>query len=263
MIDSHCHIDSEQFDQDREAVIERALAAGVTTFLGIGTGDGPPDLDGALKLSERHPAFLATVGVHPHHAARVNSHTLPKLMELAQHPRCMGIGEIGLDYHYDFAPREVQQRVFINQLELARDLGLPVVIHTREAWEDTLSILREHWRPSLGGIFHCFGGTIPQAEEALALNFHFGIGGVLTFPRSEGVRETVSFLPMDRIVLETDAPYLAPLPHRGKRNEPALIVETARRLAALRGLTLEEVDELTTANFRRVFSTRLERLECR
>ncbi len=261
MIDSHCHVDSDQFDGDRDAVIARALAVGVTTMLAIGTGEGPPDLDAAIRLADAHACFLATVGVHPHSALRVEPATYPALSELARHPKCVAIGEIGLDYHYDFAPRNVQQEVFVRHLKMARELGLPVVIHTREAWADTMAILREHWDPALGGIFHCFSEGVAEAEEALAMNFCFGFGGVVTYPKAEKLRDAASFVPLDRILLETDAPYLAPVPFRGKRNEPAYVVETAKRLAALRGVTVSELDELTTANFRRVFSAKLEQFQ--
>ena len=260
MIDSHCHLDSDQFEADRDAAIARALESGVTTMLAIGTGEGPPDLDAAIRLADAHPAFLATVGVHPHSAHRVTPETYPALQALAAHPKCVSIGEIGLDYHYDFSPRDVQREVFISQLKLARELSLPIIIHTREAWADTIEILEQHWDPSLGGVFHCFSEGKTEAEQALALNFHFGLGGVITFPKADKLREAASFIPLNRILLETDAPYLAPLPFRGKRNEPAFLPHTAKRLAALRGLTLSEVDELTTRNFRQLFSAKLEQL---
>lgn len=259
MIDSHCHLDSEQFETDRAAAIERALLAGVTTMLAIGTGEGPPDLDAGLRLAEAHPAFLATVGVHPHNAARVEDDTYPQLRALARHPKCVAIGEIGLDYHYDFSPREEQRQVFIEHLRLARELRMPIIIHTREAWTDTVAILREHWDPALGGVFHCFSEGLAEAHEAIAMNFHLGIGGVMTFPKADRLREAISFAPLDRLLLETDAPYLAPVPHRGKRNEPAYVMETAKRLAALRGLSLDELDTLTTENFYRLFGAKLER----
>ena len=258
MIDSHCHLDNNQFDQDRDAAITRAIAAGVTTLLAIGTGEGPPHLDAAIKLAEVHPAFLATVGVHPHNANRVTPETYPDLIRLARHPKCVAIGEIGLDYHYDFSPREQQHEVFLRQLDIARQLRLPIIIHTREAWADTIDILRHHWDTTLGGIFHCFSEGVEEAQQALAMNFHFGLGGVLTFPKAEKLREAASYIPLDRILLETDAPYLAPIPYRGKRNEPAYVVDTAKRLAALRGLSLAELDQLTTDNFRRLFSAKLE-----
>lgn len=258
MIDSHCHLDSDKFDSDRDATIARARAAGVTRFLAIGSGDGPPDLSAALRLASLHHDFLATVGVHPHCALRVEEQTYPDLLRLAQHPKCVAIGEIGLDYYYDFAPHETQREVFISHLNVARTLALPVIIHTREAWSDTVSILRDHWDSSLGGIFHCFSEGPDQAQQALDLNFHLGLGGVLTFPKAEKIREAASFMPLDRLVLETDAPFLAPVPNRGKRNEPAFVLHTARRLAALRGLTLEELDEITTRNFNRLFPSKSE-----
>jgi len=260
VIDTHCHVDSDQFDPDREAVIHRALEAGITTMLAIGTGEGPPHLDAAIQLANQHSCFLATVGVHPHNAIRVQPETYPELIRLAKHPKCVGIGEIGLDYHYDFSPREQQHEVFIRHLALAKDLKLPIVIHTREAWRDTIDILKQHWDPALGGIFHCFSEGIDEAREAIDLNFHLGLGGVLTYPKADKMREAASFAPLNRILLETDAPYLAPVPFRGKRNEPAYVVDTAKRLAALRGLTLEELDELTTQNFSRLFSAKLEQL---
>jgi TatD DNase family protein len=258
VIDSHCHYDSDQFDQDREAAIARARAAGVKQFLAIGTGEGPPHLDGALQLALAHPDFLATVGVHPHHALRVRPETYPALDTLLRHPKVVGFGEIGLDYYYDFSPRDVQQEVFARQLELARLAGLPIVIHTRDAWDDTLAMLSENWDFNLGGIFHCFTGDTHQATQALDLNFHLGLGGVLTFPRAQALRDAASFTPLDRLLLETDAPYLAPVPYRGKRNESAFLPETAKRLAALRGLFYEEICALTTQNFHRLFSAKLE-----
>lgn len=260
MIDSHCHLDNDQFEADRAAAIERALSAGVRTLLAIGTGEGPPHLDAAIALADQHEAFLATVGVHPHNASRVEPETYARLEELSQHPKCIAIGEIGLDYHYDFSPREVQAEVFVRQMDLARKLKLPIIIHTREAWSDTVGLLRQYWDTSLGGVFHCFSEGMVEAREALDLNFHLGFGGVTTFPKADRIREAASIVPLERILLETDAPYLAPVPYRGKRNEPAYMMETARRLAALRGITLEELDEITTRNFRQLFSAKLEQL---
>ncbi len=260
MIDSHCHLDSEQFENDREAVIARARQAGIEWMLAIGTGEGPPHLDAAIALADQYAFFWATVGVHPHQANRVTEETFPDLRRLSRHPRVVAIGEIGLDYHYDFSPRQEQREVFTRQLELAKELRLPVIIHTREAWSDTISILKSNWNADLGGIFHCFSEGVEEAREALDLNFHLGIGGVLTFPKAERLREAASFTPLDRLLLETDAPYLAPVPHRGRRNEPAFLTATAARLAALRGLTVAELDEVTTANFRRVFPATWEQM---
>ena len=249
LVDSHCHLDDSKFDDDREQAIERALAAGVTRMLAIGTADGPPDLEVAIRLAERYPFIYATIGVHPHDAAKASEETFARLRELAAHPKVIAIGEIGLDYHYDFSPRDVQRAVFDRQLAIAADAAKPIVIHTREAWDDTL--LHITALPH-GGIMHCFTGDSAQARQALDLGFHLSFGGVLTFPKAEGLREASRIVPDDRILVETDCPYLAPVPHRGKRNEPAFVVETARRLAAERETTTEAIAELTTRNFERL-----------
>jgi TatD DNase family protein len=243
LVDSHCHLDDEKFDPDRELVIERALAAGVETMLAIGTGG---ELDVAIRLADTYPFVYATIGVHPHDAAKATAETFARLRDLASHPKVLAIGEIGLDYHYDFSPRDVQRRVFDRQLEIAAEFAKPIVIHTREAWEDTLAQI-----PALpnGGIMHCFTGDAVQAGQALALGFHLSFGGVLTFPKAESVREAARITPEDRLLVETDCPYLAPVPHRGKRNEPAFVIETARRLAAVRGVPIEEIAAATTRNF--------------
>jgi len=249
LVDSHCHLDDRQFDEDREAAIERARAAGVETMMAIGTGNGPPDLEAALRLAERYPFFYATVGVHPHDAAKAMDETFDRLRDLTGHPKVKALGEIGLDYHYDFSPREVQRAVFEKQLARAADAHLPVVIHTREAWDDTMAQLAG-WEG--GGIMHCFTGNEQQARQALDLGFHLAFGGVLTFPKAEEVRQAARITPEDRLLIETDCPYLAPVPMRGKRNEPAFLVETVRRLAEVRGVTPEEVAALTTRNFERL-----------
>jgi len=252
LVDSHCHLDDHQFDADREDTIARARAAGIETMLAIGTGDGPPDLEAAVRLAEGHECIFATIGVHPHDAAKAGEDTFARLERLISHPKVKAVGEIGLDYHYDFSPRNVQRAVFERQLALAASAGLPVVIHTREAWADTLSILRA--AAPRAGIMHCFTGDAEQAREALDLDFHLAFGGVLTFPRAEEVREAARLTPDDRLLVETDCPYLAPVPHRGRRNEPAFMVETVRRLAEIRGSTPEEIAEITTRNFDRLTS---------
>jgi len=249
LVDSHCHLDDEKFDADREAVIDRARAAGVERMLAIGTGDGPPDLEAGIRLAERYDCVRATIGVHPHDAAKTTEETFVRLRKLAAHPKVLAIGETGLDYHYDFSPREVQREVFARQLALAAELRKPVVIHTREAWEDTLALIKNLPR---GGIMHCFTGDEKQAREALNRGFHLAFGGVLTFPRADAVRAAARLAPDDRLLVETDCPYLAPVPHRGKRNEPAYMVETVRRLAAIRGRTAEEMAAITTRNFERL-----------
>jgi TatD DNase family protein len=247
LVDSHVHLDDSKFDQDREQTIERALAAGVEFMMAIGTGSGPPDLEAGIRLAERHAAIYATVGVHPHDASKAGPETFARLGELAAHPKVVAIGEIGLDYHYDFSPRDVQRTVFERQLEIAAAARKPIVIHTREAWDDTLDILRGRWNG--GGILHCFTGGEAQARQALDLGFHLSFGGVVTFPKAEAVREAARLTPGDRLLVETDCPYLAPVPHRGKRNEPAFVVETVRRLAEVRKRTPEEIAEQTTRNF--------------
>jgi TatD DNase family protein len=249
MIDSHCHLDDSKFDADREQTMQRALDAGVTNLLAIGTGDGPPDLEAAIRLAEQYPFIYATVGVHPHDAAKAAPETWVRLTQLAAHPKVLAIGEIGLDYHYDFSPRPVQAEAFQRQLAIAQRAGKPIVIHTREAWDDTLSALAR-WQG--GGIMHCFTGNPEQARQALDLGFHLAFGGVITFPKAEETREAARLAPEDRILVETDCPYLAPVPHRGKRNEPAFMVETARRLAEVRGVTPERIAEVTTGNFERL-----------
>ena len=250
LIDSHTHLDDAQFNEDRAAVIERARAAGVERMLAIGTGGGPPDLEAGLRLAQEYPFVLASVGVHPHDSSKATEATFERLRELAAHPKVVAIGEIGLDYHYDFSPRDVQRAVFSRQLAIAAEAALPIIIHTREAWDDTFEILRREWRGE--GILHCFTGDAVQARQALDAGFHLAFGGVLTFPKAEPVREAARITPADRLLIETDCPYLAPVPHRGKRNEPAFVLETARRLAQVRGQPVEEIAARTADNFERL-----------
>lgn len=254
LVDSHCHLDSEQFDEDRDAAIERARAAGVETLLAIGTGNGPPDLETAIRLADRHEFIYATVGVHPHDAAKAEAATLPALEALLGHPKVVAIGEIGLDYHYDFSPRQTQRALFADQLRLARRAGKPVIIHTREAWDDTFALLEEHWAPpNPGGVMHCFSGGAAEAERSLKLGFHISFAGIVTFPKALDVQAAAQLTPDDRLLVETDSPYLAPVPYRGKRNEPAHVAHTARKLAALRDSDFEAIARVTTENFRRLF----------
>jgi TatD DNase family protein len=253
MIDSHCHLDSAKFDADRAAAIERALAAGVERMVSIGSGDGPPDLECGVRLADRHACVYATVGVHPHDASKAELSTYRRLAELLKHPKVVALGEIGLDYHYDVSPRETQRAVFLEQMRVAADARRPIVIHTREAWEDTLALLETHWRPTgLGGVMHCFSGGPAEARRCLDLGFHLSFAGIVTFPKAAGVQEAARITPADRLLIETDAPFLAPAPHRGKRNEPAFLVHTAERLAQLRGVSVEKIARDTSANWRRL-----------
>jgi TatD DNase family protein len=250
VVDSHCHLDDKRFADDLDAVIARAMEAGVTRMLSIGTGDGPPGIDCAIRIADRYESVFASVGVHPHDAAKAVPKTFDDLRALAGHPKVLAFGEIGLDYHYDFSPREVQREVFLEQLKLARELNLPLIIHTREAWEDTIAILRQQWTGP--GIMHCFTGDPAQAREALDLGLHLAFGGALTFKTADKIRESALITPDDRLLIETDAPYMAPVPHRGKRNEPAMMTETVRKLAELRGVTPDHIARVTTANFERL-----------
>ena len=255
LVDSHCHLDDGQFAADRNDVIERSRAAGIERLIAIGTGGGPPDLEAAIRLAEQYPFIYATVGVHPHDAAKATPETFARLNELARHLKVLAIGEIGLDYHYDFSPRDVQRSVFAVQLDLAARAQRPIVIHTREAWDDTLAVMREQGLPN-GGIMHCFAGGPKEAEQALELGFHLSFGGIVTFPKADNVRQAATLTPGDRLLVETDAPYLAPVPYRGKRNEPAFLVETVRRLAEVRGATPGDIASDTTRNFDRLCGAR-------
>ncbi len=253
LVDSHCHLDDEQFDADREEVIERAREAGVEQMLAIGTGKGPPDLEAGIRLADAYEFIGATVGVHPHDAAKADQGTMAALRELLRHEKVAAVGEVGLDYHYDFSPREVQRRVFVEQLEIAAEARLPVIIHTREAWEDTMELLERHWAPSgLPGILHCFSEGPEEARRVLDLGFFVSFAGVVTFPKAVRVQEAARMVPSDRLLIETDCPYLAPVPKRGKRNEPAYVAYTAAKMAELRGRPVEEVAEAAAENFRRL-----------
>jgi len=253
LIDSHCHLDSAEFDIDREEVIARAGAAGIEHMVAIGTGNGPPDFEAGVRLADQYAEFYATVGIHPHEAAKATEDGYQRIAALVKHPKVVAIGEIGLDYHYDFSPRDTQKAVFIEQMAIAGQARKPIVIHTREAWAETIALIEEHWAAhGLGGIMHCFSGGPDEARRALDLGFYLSFGGILTFPKAIEVQTAAKTAPRDRILLETDAPYLAPVPQRGKRNEPSFMVHTARKLAELRGESFESVCASTTENFRRL-----------
>jgi TatD DNase family protein len=256
-IDSHAHIEMNDFDADREAVIQRAVGAGVEIIVCVGDGDvGSDSHDAAFRLADEHPFIYTTVGVHPHEARLLDDELYAKLQDLSQHPKVIAWGEIGLDYHYDNSPRDVQREAFKRQLRMARERGLPISIHTRDAETDTLAILDEEWKDSgLGGVIHCFTGTRTFAEAAVERGFLISFSGVVTFKKSEDLRETARRLPGDKILIETDAPFLAPVPYRGRRNEPAYVVETARALGEIRGVEVEELGRATSQNFKRLFET--------
>lgn len=254
LIDSHAHIDFPQFAEDRDAMLGRARVAGVTTLLAIGTGPGPEKLDSAIPFAERHDWIYATVGIHPHEAKEVRPSHLAELEKLAQHPKVIAWGEIGVDYFYDHSPREAQQRVFREQMDLARKAKLPIIIHCRDAWSDCLNILEEVWRPTgLGGILHCFSSTLADARRGMEMGFLISFAGNSTYPKAQNLRDIAKALPLEKILIETDAPYLAPQAFRGKRNEPAYVAEVARTLASVRNLSPDEFAATTSENFRRLF----------
>ena len=254
-IDSHSHIEMDNFDADRDEVIRRALDAGVEIIVDVGNGDVSADShSAAFRLAEAYPFIYTTIGVHPHEARLLDAELYARLKDMAGHPKVLAWGEIGLDYHYDNSPRDTQREAFRGQLRLARERGLPAVIHTREAEADTLEILAEEWKGSnLPGIIHCFTGTRDFAEEAIKLGFYISFSGVVTFKNAGDLRDSAKHLPIEKLLIETDSPFLAPLPFRGRRNEPAYVVETARAIAGLRNLAPEDVGRITSLNFKRLF----------
>lgn len=258
-IDSHAHLDVPHYDADRAEVIARARTAGVDTMLEIAGSDiGKGSLPAGLRLADEYPFIYAAVGLHPHEASLYDDELERQLSAAAQHQKVIGWGEIGLDYHYDHSPRDVQRRVFARQLEIALELGLPVIIHTREAEDDTIALLRDQWAAKggeqKGGIIHCFTSSQRLADAALQMGFLISFSGVVTFKKSADLRAVAKSVPLERLLIETDCPYLAPMPYRGKRNEPAFVIETARVLAELHGITLTEMARVTSGNFRRLFS---------
>ena len=248
-IDTHCHIEMKEFDPDRDAVIQRAREAGLEAIITIGS-----DLEGTLegvKLAELHDFIYCSVGIHPHEARDFTDQTYSLLKELTQKQKVIAVGETGLDYHYDHSPRDLQKIVFRKQLELATETGLPIIIHSRQADEDTLHIVRESGITH--GVFHCFSGNTDMAEQVMALGFYISIAGPVTFKKAVSLQEVARRIPDDYLLIETDAPYLTPEPFRGRRNEPAHILNTARKIAELRGISLQDLSRITTLNTKRLF----------
>lgn len=259
-VDSHAHIDGEEYDADRDEVVARAREAGVRAMLNVGTGDPHSgSLERAVAVAEKYEGVYAAVGVHPHDAKLFDDEAERRIVRLIEESHCIvAWGEIGLDYHYDHSPRETQREVFTRQLRLAHGMGLPVIIHSREADEDTVNILRTELNESeRGGVMHCFGGGERMMEQVLELGFMISFAGNVTFKKAEDLREVARRVPLDRLFIETDCPYLTPVPFRGRRNEPARVVEVARCLAELHGTTIEELGRLTTENFARFFGLEL------
>ena len=268
LIDSHAHLDSARYAEDREALLDRAWAAGVRTVLSIGIGDGPETMHQALDISREFrgrpetPKIFASAGIHPHEAQLADDAAYAKLDNLLQQPEVIACGEIGLDYFYDNSPRDIQKGAFRRQMEIAAARKQPIIIHCRpsdnstNAWDDTLDLLESQWKPTgLGGILHCFTGEWNHARRALDAGFLISFAGNITFPKAQSIREAAALVPLESILIETDAPFLAPVPNRGKRNEPAFVREVAVKLAEVRGIDPKAVASHTTENFYRFFGT--------
>jgi TatD DNase family protein len=253
-VDSHAHLDGPEFDADREVVIERARAAGLQYLLVIGGASGPDQMGAALDVAEKHDWIYAAAGIHPHEASKAEDAHFDLLRRLARRPKFLAVGEIGLDYYYGHSPREVQKKVLIQQLDLARELKLPVIIHCRDAWADLREIISVHWRDTrLGGILHCFSGNREDAVELMDWGFLVSFAGNLTFKKADDLRAVAGAIPLDRLLTETDCPYLAPVPYRGKRNEPAYVAEVTRELARLHNLSEEAMGQRAVENFAEFF----------
>ncbi len=251
-IDTHCHLDMEQFKDDLEQTIVRATQAGVSSMVTIGI-----DLETsrqAVKIAQKHEQVWAAVGIHPHDADKASEEDTMAIAEISSHEKVVAYGEIGLDYTKLYAPREIQQKIFIRQVELARELNLPIIIHDREAHEDVVNILKKYAPFPAGGVMHCFSGNSHLAEQVMALGFHISIPGIVTFNKAKELQKVAATMNFTKMVIETDAPFLAPTPHRGKRNEPALIINTAKKIAELRKVGITEVAEQTTANAKELFN---------
>ena len=252
LIDTHTHLDDTRYDGDRDETIERARKAGVCAFLTIGCDLATSR--SAVTLADQHGDVYASVGVHPHEVKHIGDGWYDELRRLARHKKVVAYGEIGLDYHYNHSSPQEQRQRFREQVQLARELRLPVIIHTREAQQDTIAILKEEMASEVGGVFHCFSGDAWLAKDALDLGFYLSFSGILTFQNATMLREIARQTPLDRVLIETDCPYLTPVPHRGKRNEPAFVSHVARQLAEIHSeLSLEKIEEATTDNARRLF----------
>ena len=252
LVDSHAHLDFRDFNKDRDAVVQRALAAGVEIIINVGF-----DLTSSRKAGElavSYSSIYAAVGIHPHDAAAVPRDYLAQLETLAAAPGVVALGEMGLDFYRDRSPRSLQRKVFREQLALARQLNMPVILHDRDAHVELMSILRDDGLPEAGGVMHCFSGDLALARQAMALGLYISIAGPVTFPRNKDLREVAAVIPLEKLLLETDAPFLTPVPHRGRRNEPAYVALTAETVATLRGLPVAELGLACLANTKQLFS---------
>ena len=253
LIDSHCHLNYKGLVEDQANVLDRARASGIGLMLNIATRES--EWDDVLATAIREPDVWATVGIHPHEADEHPHIDTAKLVDRAAHPRVVGIGETGLDYYYDHSDRERQQGSFRSHIVAARETGLPLIVHTRDAEDDTLAIMRDEMgKGAYTGVIHCFTASGAFADAAIDLGFYISISGIVTFKSAKDLQETAARLPLDRLLVETDSPFLAPVPHRGRPCEPAFVADTARFLATLRGETIEHLAQATSANFRALFT---------
>ncbi len=251
LIDSHCHLDFADFGAERAAVLERGRAEGIAWFVTIGSGRGAESAPDAVALAHEHADVVATVGIHPHDAKLVTDAAFAAVEALADDARVVAVGEVGLDFHYDLSPRDAQRAALRRFVALARRVKKPLVIHTRAAPDETLAVLREEGARDVGGVIHCFTEDAAFARAAMDLGFDISFSGIVTFKKSEDLRAAARTVPLDRMLIETDSPYLAPIPLRGKTNEPSYVVHTAKRVAELRGVSVDELCRLTTENARR------------
>lgn len=251
-IDTHVHLNADQFENDVEEVITRALDAGVTKMIVVGFDR--KTINRAMELTELYPFIYAVVGWHPVDAIDCTEEDLKWIESLAAHPKVVGIGETGLDYHWDKSPRDIQQKVFRKQIQLAKKVDLPIIIHNRDATADVVRILKEEDAEKVGGIMHCYGGSVETAKECIAMNFMISLGGPVTFKNARMPKEVAVEIPLDKLLIETDSPYLAPHPYRGKRNEPVYVTLVAEEIAKLKELSVDEVAKATTANAIKIFN---------
>jgi TatD DNase family protein len=254
IVDSHCHLDFEDFRDDLPVILERARAAGIVGMVCVGSGGDLATAERAVVLAAKEPDVYAAIGIHPHDAGKVQPELWPALEELGKRDRVVGVGETGLDYFYDHSPRQAQREVFERFLRLAVAVKRPVICHVRDAHDDAIDVLRAGPLPDAGGVIHCYSGNSDQARRYLDLGLFLSFSGVLTFKKADDIRAAAAYAPADRILVETDAPYLAPMPHRGQRNEPAYVVKTLEALAQVRGISISRAAEATTANAFRLFN---------
>ncbi len=252
LADSHAHIHAKDFDKDREDVIEKAGECGIKLIIEVGSGRDITDMTAALELSEKYPSIYASIGVHPHDSKEINDDLLAKVKTLAAHHRVVGIGETGLDYHYRHSSKEVQKEAFRTFISVAKDTGLPLILHIREAYTDALKMLEEY-AGDIGGVAHCFSGDYKEALRLLEMGFYISFSGVITFSNADELRKAAGRVPVEKMLIETDSPYLSPHPLRGRRNEPANVYYTAKTMAEIKGLSLQDIGRITTLNTKKVF----------